>query len=246
MIMHIPTPIVFAHRGASAHAPENTMAAFELAVKLGASAIEFDVKLSADRQVIIIHDQTLDRTTNGTGSVAGQPLAALRELDAGSWKAAEYHHEKIPLLDEVLEAVGNKVYINIELTNYATPFDGLVNEVAPLVKKHGLEDRVIFSSFNFFNLVAVRRLLPSVACGQLILEGGQGWLQRTAAYFMRLEAEHPYTTDVTPELVQRMHALGRRVHVWTVNDPADMLRLRNCAVDGIFTDDPLVAFKNFK
>ena len=246
MIMHIPTPIIFAHRGASAHAPENTMAAFELAVKLGAPAIEFDVKLSADRQVVIMHDQTLDRTTNGTGQVTSLPLAALRELDAGSWKAAEYHNEKIPLLDEVLEAVGHKVYINIELTNYATPFDGLVREVVPLVKKHGLEERVIFSSFNFLNLITARRLLPSTACGQLILEGGQGWLQRTAARFMYLEAEHPYTSDVTPELVQHLHALGRRVHVWTVNDPADMLRLRNCAVDGIFTDDPLLAFKNFK
>ena len=246
MLIHIPTPIIFAHRGASAHAPENTMAAFELAVKLGAPAIEFDVKLSSDRQVIIIHDQTLDRTTNGTGQVTNQPLAALRELDAGSWKAPEYGHEKIPLLDEVLEAMGNKVYINIELTNYATPFDGLVKEVAPLVKKHGLEERVIFSSFNPANLLAAHRLLPSVACGQLIQEGRQGWLQKAAARFIKLEAEHPYTTDVTPQLVQHLHARGRRVHVWTVNDPADMLRLRNCAVDGIFTDDPLVAYKNFK
>ena len=246
MLMHIPTPIIFAHRGASAHAPENTMAAFELAIRLGAPAIEFDVKLSLDHQVIILHDQTLDRTTNGTGSVANLPLAALRELDAGSWKACEYHNEKIPLLDEVLETVGKKVYINIELTNYATPFDGLVKEVVPLVKKHGLLDRVIFSSFNFANLMAAQRLLPDVPCGQLILEGRQGWLQRAAARFMRLEAEHPYSSDVNADLVQRLHALGRRVHVWTVNDPAEMLRLRNCAVDGIFSDDPLVALKNFK
>ena len=84
MLTHFPTPIIFAHRGASAHAPENTLAAFELAVKQGAPAIEFDVKLTSDRQVVIIHDQTLNRTTNGSGAVTKQPLAALRELDAGS------------------------------------------------------------------------------------------------------------------------------------------------------------------
>jgi glycerophosphoryl diester phosphodiesterase len=246
MITHFPTPIVFAHRGASAYAPENTLVAFELAARQGAPAIEFDVKLSSDRKVIIIHDQTLNRTTNGSGAVTKHSLAALRELDAGSWKASEYQGEKIPLLDEVLEAVGRKVLINIELTNYATPFDGLVQEVAELVKKHALQERIIFSSFYFPNLMAAHRLLPTVPCAQLILDGGAGWLQRLAARFIELDAEHPYTTDVDEALVTRAHNRGRRVHVWTVNDPADMRRLRSCEVDGIFTDDPLLALENFK
>jgi glycerophosphoryl diester phosphodiesterase len=246
MITHFPTPIIFAHRGASAYAPENTLAAFELAVKQGAPAIEFDVKLTSDRQVIIIHDQTLNRTTNGSGPVKTQSLAALRELDAGSWKSTEYCGEKIPTLDEVFEAVGKKLLINVELTNYATPFDGLVHEVAALVKKHGLQERVIFSSFLPTNLVIARRLLPSVPRGQLIDEGNAGWWQRFAANFMSLDAEHPYTKDVTAELVKRAHSKGRRVHVWTVNDPADMRRLRALGVDGIFTDDPLLGMENFK
>ncbi len=246
MINHFPTPIIFAHRGACAYAPENTLAAFELAARQGAPAIELDVKLRSDRQVIIIHDPTLERTTNGSGQVTRQPLAALRELDAGSWKSAEFRGEKIPLLDEVLEAVGKKVLINIELTNYASPFDGLVDEVAVLVKKHALQERIIFSSFLFTNLQMARRLLPTVPAGQLILDGGQGWHQRLAARFIQLEAEHPYTTDVTAATVQRVHARGRRVHVWTVNDPADMRRLRDIGVDGIFTDDPILALQNFK
>lgn len=246
MIMHFPTPVIFAHRGSSAKAPENTLAAFELAARQGAPAIEFDVKLTSDRKVIIIHDPTLDRTTNGTGPVAKQSLAALRELDAGSWKSDEYRGEKIPLLDEVLEAVGSKVYINIELTNYSTPFDGLVQEVVPLVKKHGLQEKVIFSSFSPFNLATAHRMLPTVPCGQLILEGRQGWAQRLAARLMSMEAEHPYTSDVDAQMVQHLHARGRRVHVWTVNDPQDMRRLYACAVDGIFTDDPLLAFTYFK
>lgn len=246
MIANIPTPIIFAHRGASAYAPENTLAAFELAAKQGAAAIEFDVKLTSDHKVIIIHDQTLERTTDGSGKVVKKRLAALRELDAGAWKSAEFRGEKIPLLEEVFEAVGNKVLMNIELTNYSTPFDGLVKEVAALVRKHNMQERIIFSSFLFTNLLSARRLLPDVPCGQLIESGKAGGWQRTAARFMKLEAEHPFTADVTPDLVQKVHERGRRVHVWTVNDPAEMHRLYDCAVDGIFTDDPPLAFKNFR
>lgn len=246
MITHFPTPIIFAHRGASAHAPENTLAAFELAVKLGAPAIEFDVKLTSDRQVVILHDQTLNRTTSGSGAVTKQPLAALRELDAGSWKSAEYRGEKIPTLDEVFEAVGKKLLINVELTNYATPFDGLVHEVAKLVKKHRLQERVIFSSFFPTNLVIARQLLPSVPRGQLMLEGNSGWWQRAAASLMALDAEHPFSEDVTANSVKRAHSKGRRIHVWTVNDPTEMRRLRSLGVDGIFTDDPIIGMENFK
>jgi glycerophosphoryl diester phosphodiesterase len=246
MITHFPTPIIFAHRGASAHAPENTLAAFDLALKQGAPAIEFDVKLTSDRQVVIIHDQTLNRTTNGSGAVTKQPLAALRELDAGSWLSVDFRGEKIPTLDEVFEAVGKKLLMNVELTNYATPFDGLVHEVAVLVKKHGLQEHVIFSSFFPTNLMIARRLLPAVPRGQLILEGNSGWWQRAAGNFMALDAEHPFTADVSADSVKHAHAKGRRVHTWTVNDPADMRHLRSLGVDGIFTDDPLIGMENFK
>ncbi|HEY3313106.1 MAG TPA: glycerophosphodiester phosphodiesterase family protein [Anaerolineales bacterium] len=245
-MMHFPTPIFFAHRGASAYAPENTLAAFELAARQGAPAIEFDVKLTSDRKVVIIHDLSLDRTTNGSGPVARQSLAALRELDAGSWMSEEFRGEKIPLLEEVFEAVGNKLLINIELTNYGTPFDGLVGEVAALVRKHGLQEKIIFSSFSPPNLAAAQRLLPDVPRGQLIPEGRQGWMQRLAARFMSLDAEHPFTSDVDAGLVQRLHGRGRRIHAWTVNDPAEMRRLYAIGVDGIFSDDPLLAIKNFK
>src|SRR5690242_19186833 len=101
MIEMLPNPLVFAHRGASAYAPENTLAAFELARRQGAPAIEFDAKLSSDGRVVIIHDQTLERTTDGAGRVRDLSLAALRELDAGSWLSAQFRGEKIPTLDEV-------------------------------------------------------------------------------------------------------------------------------------------------
>ncbi len=245
MLSQLPSPFYFAHRGASAHAPENTLAAFELALKQGAPAIEFDVKLTSDRYVIIHHDQTLDRTTDGSGPVTKQPLSALRELDAGSSFSPDFRGEKIPTLDEVFETVGKKLFINVELTNYATPFDGLVDEVAKQVRKHALEEWVMFSSFFPTNLARARQLLPSVPRGQLVLPGGSGWWQRLAGNFMSLQAEHLWKEDVTAETVTRAHQKGRRVHVWTVNAPAEMKTLRSLGVDAIFTDDPLLANENF-
>jgi glycerophosphoryl diester phosphodiesterase len=245
MFTQLTPPTYFAHRGASVHAPENTLAAFELAFKQGAPAIEFDAKLTADRQVVIHHDQTLDRTTDGSGSITNQTLAALRELDAGSKFSAEFRGEKIPTLDEVFEAVGKKIFMNVELTNYASPFDGLVDEVAKLVTKHGLEGQVMFSSFFPTNLTRARQLLPSIPRGQLFLPGGSGWWQRLAGNFMSLQAEHPWKGDVTVESVRRAHAKDRRVYTWTVNDPAEMKTLRALGTDAIFTDDPLLANEHF-
>ncbi len=245
MVIPVSHPFYFAHRGASAHAPENTLAAFELALKQGAPAIEFDVKLTVDRHVVIHHDQTLDRTTDGSGSITTQPLAALRELDAGSKFSPGFRGEKIPTLEEVFESLGGKMFMNVELTNYASPFDGLVDEVVKLVKKHGMEGKVLFSSFFPTNLVRARRLLPSVPRGQLFLPGGSGWWQRLAARFMNLYAEHPWKADVSAHSVRQAHAKHRHVYTWTVNDPAEMKSLRALGVDAIFTDDPLLANVNF-
>lgn len=240
-----PIPTIFAHRGASAYAPENTLAAFTLALEQGAPAIEFDVKLSADRRVIAMHDPTLERTTNGVGKVASQPLAALRELDAGGWKDARYAGERIPTLEEIFETLGGKLFMNIELTNYSTPFDGLVDEVVALVRRYGMQKHVLFSSFYPTNLMRAQRLLPETPCAQLSLPGWSGAWQRLGGHFLPLAADHPYTSDVTAQSVQRAHTRGRRVHVWTVNDPADMRRLRALGVDGIFTDDPPLAQTHF-
>ena len=128
------TPLVIAHRGDKVHAPENTLAAFEKAASNGADAVEFDVKLSADGSVIIIHDQTIDRTTNGNGKVKDLTLAELKRLDAGVQFPEKYSGEKIPTLSEVFDTVGKKLFLNIELTNYATPWDNLVEKVAHEVK----------------------------------------------------------------------------------------------------------------
>jgi len=241
MLFNLKPPSFFAHRGASAFAPENTLPAFQLALDLGARLIEFDVKLTADKQVVVIHDQTVDRTTNGKGKVNQLTLSEVKKLDAGLWLDEKYLGECIPTLDEVFEKFGNKFFMNVELTNYASPFDGLVDKVSVLVKKHQMEHRVIFSSFFPTNLMRARQLLPNVIRGQLVQPGKAGWWQRLWGGVIDVQANHPYTSDTTAESITRAHNKGRLIHVWTVNNPADMQRLCNLGADGFFTDDPSLA-----
>lgn len=244
MLTSLSQPIIFAHRGASAHAPENTLAAFELALAQNADAIELDVKLSADGRVVVIHDPTVDRTTGSRGRVRDLTLSQLQTLDAGSFFSEKYHAEKIPALEEVFETVGKRTFINVELTNYNTPRDELVETVCMLVKKFGLQDRVMFSSFFATNLSKAYAYLPEVPRGLLALNGLLGaWARSFGFAFGKYQALHPNLKDATQEQVQRVHRLKRRIHVWTVNAADDMRRLFHWGVDAIFTDDPQLAVK---
>ncbi len=246
MLADLPRPVVFAHRGASAQAPENTLSSFNLALQRGSDAIELDAKLSADGEIVVFHDPSVDRTTNGTGRLSKKTLAELRELDAGSCFSDRFRGEKIPLLGEVFEAVGGKLFINVELTNYATPHDDLVEKVCELVRRHSLESSVIFSSFLAGNLKIAARLLPEVPRGLLALDGWKGaWARSFGFTFGEYAALHPYLTDVDARQVQRVHKLQRRIHVWTVNGSRDLKRLKDQGVDGVFTDDPQLALHVF-
>lgn len=245
MYSQLPRPTIFAHRGSSAHAPENTLAAFDLAVSQAADAIELDAKLCGDGHVVVIHDQSVERTTDGDGKVFNLPLAALKELDAGSWFGVEFKRERIPTLEEVFETVGRKIFINVEITNYASPRDQLPEKIADLVRQHGLEKQVLFSSFNPLALRSARRLLPEVPIGLLALPGFPGvWARsRVGGWILPYEALHPELQDTDANLIQRHHEKDQRVHAWTVNAPEDLKRLFQIGVDGIFTDDPSLARK---
>ncbi len=242
MLSDLPPPIIFAHRGAAAYAPENTLASFELAASLGADAVELDAKLSADGKIIVFHDRTLERTTNGKGRLSQKTLSELRALDAGSSFSDKFRGEKIPLLEEVFEAVGKKMYINIELTNYMTPRDPLVERVCDLVKAHALEKRILFSSFLGSNLRKAAGLLPDVPRGLLAASGWTGaWARSFGFTFGEYAALHPFVTDVDAQQVRRVHRLKRRIHVWTVNTAEQIARLKEWNVDGIITKDPRLA-----
>jgi glycerophosphoryl diester phosphodiesterase len=244
MLESLPQPVIFAHRGASAHAPENTIAAFELAVAQQADGIELDVKLTSDGHVVVHHDATVNRTTNGQGKLKDLSLAELKKLDAGSSFSEQFRGETIPTLEEVFEAVGGRTFINIELTNYNTPRDQLVETVCMLVKKHQMQKRILFSSFFAGNLSRARSYLPDVPTGLLAFNGVLGaWARSFGFVFGKYQALHPYLKDMTQQEVLRVHRLKRRVHVWTVNAQEDMRRLFGWGVDAIFTDDPQLAVK---
>ena len=236
--------VVFAHRGACAHAPENTISSFELAVEHLADAVELDAKLSMDGQVMVIHDQTVDRTTDGHGSVNEMTCAELKNLDAGSKFNSKYAGEKIPTLDEVFEHVGQKLFVNVELTNYGSRNDDLVEKVVQVVKRQNMQGRVLFSSFLPKNLKIAQQLLPDTPVAILCLPGIGGVITRSSLLRTTSpEIIHPYLTDVNQGFVNREHKNGRRVHVWTVNLEADLKRMLSLGVDGIFTDDPQKARK---
>ena len=242
MLTSLSHPAIFAHRGASAQAPENTLAAFELAVAQQADAIELDAKLTADGQVVVIHDPTVDRTTGSHGRVKDLTLAQLQSLEAGSFFSEKYRGERIPTLEEVFETLGKRIFINVELTNYNTPRDHLVETVCMLVKRFGLQKSVMFSSFFASNLSKARAYLPDVPRGLLAFRGFLGaWARSFGFAFGRYQALHPNLKDVTPQQVQRVHRLQRRIHVWTVDAAEDMRRLFGWGVDAIFTDDPQLA-----
>jgi len=238
----LPQPTIFAHRGASAYAPENTLAAFELAIRQGADAIELDVKLTADQQAVVIHDQTLERTTGFPGRVSDLPLSEIRKLDAGSHFDVAFRAEPVPTLDEALETVGQLIFTNIELTNYASPIDNLPEIVAQIVQQHNLAHHVIFSSFNPLALLRVRRKLPNTPIGLLALPGKQGALARSwLGYLLSYQALHPNYEDASFALVRRIHRRGCRVFCYTVNRVEDFRRLLVMGVNGFFTDDPVTA-----
>jgi len=240
----LPHPAIIAHRGASAYAPENTLAAFKLALQQGADSIELDAKLSADGHVMVIHDQTVDRTTPFHGKVGEFRLAELRKMDAGSHFDVAFKGEPIPTLEEVFKAVGQLTYINIELTNYASPFDSLAEKVAELVRHFKLSHRVIFSSFSPIALQRIRRLIPEAPIGLLAFPGIKGGLARGwPGRLIRYHSLHPEVKDTSSTLVKRLQRRGCRVYVYTVNREDEMWRLFDLGVDGIFTDDPLLAQK---
>jgi glycerophosphoryl diester phosphodiesterase len=240
----LPIPAVFAHRGASAYAPENTLSAFQLAITQNTDGIELDVTLTADGQVVVIHDTTIDRTTTGKGRVKEMDWDTLRQFDAGSWFGPAFAGERIPMLDEVLELVGDKVITNIEIQSYSAPLDQTAEQVTSLVAHHGLENKIIFSSFNPRVLVKIHQELPSVPIGILLRPGKLGtWSKLIFDGWVSYCSIHPHYSAVTPQMIQRAKDNGHRVIAYTVNHPEEIRRLYAMGIDGIFTDDPELALK---
>src|SRR3989304_1005932 len=161
-------PLVIAHRGASQRAPENTLEAFRLALEEGADGGELDAKLTADGVLIALPDPPLGRKTDGRGRPGELNLEQIRRLDAGSWKGSLFRGARIPTLQEAFAELGRRLLFNVELTNYQTPEDELVERVVDVVKAMGMESRVLLSSFFRRNLAEARRRAPEIPLGHLV------------------------------------------------------------------------------
>lgn len=230
---------IFAHRGARAAAPENTLPAFARALELGADGIELDVQSSADGQLVVMHDFTLDKTTDGTGPVASQTLAELRGLDAGRKFGTAFVGTRIPTLAEVFDLVGTRCRINVEIKSMDVQGGPEADAVVALVRARNLFDQVIVSSFNPITLIKLRWLEPRLALGLLyekplppFLRGA--WLSPILAP----QALHPYHPLVDAEAVQWAQGRGLAVNTWTVNEVGEARRLAALGVDAIITDVP--------
>jgi len=244
MFNELPVPLILCHRGAKNYAPENTLAAFKIALEMGADGFELDTQLTSDGHIIVYHDRIVDRTTNGHGKPFQLSLTELRELDAGSFFSEKFRGEKISTLDEVFETIGKRAIINIELKNFLTPFDNLTEKVCEVVRRHGMQSNVIFSSFLPWNLKKAARILPEVPRGLITIKGRWGiWGRSFGFNFGNYDALHPFLGDVTAQQVQRVHKLRRKVNVWTVNTEDDIRRLLSWGVDGIMTDEPELAVR---
>ena len=229
----------FAHRGANHDAPQNTLAAFRLAVEMGADGVELDVQASKDGEAVVIHDFTVDATTDGQGRVADKTLAELRELDAGSWFDARFAGQRIPTLQEVIVEVGHQLILNIELKVKGIRNAGLVAEVVRLIEDHNLVHRVVVSSFNPFSLRQVKKLNPRIHTGLLYYFDLPAHLARSVLLSLAgSDALHPEKHLINQKYTAWAKERGYRVNTWTVDEPAEMKRLIALGVDGIITNCP--------
>jgi glycerophosphoryl diester phosphodiesterase len=237
MKLDSPTRVI-AHRGFSGHAPENTLVAIRQAIEVGADMVEIDVTVTSDGHVILLHDETLDRTTDGQGLPTEKTLDEIRRLDAGSWFGPDYAGEKIPTLSEALETVKDRILINIEIKSEALEH-GVVPKVAALIVEHGMLDRVVVSSFSPEALRLMKITDPAVITATLFNK--ELHTDRDPLEIIMEVGSHGFNISgkrLTAEMVERCHKHGIPVAVYTVNEPSEMRRLMELGVDAVFTDYP--------
>ena len=235
-------PLVFAHRGAKRVAPENTLPAFEAAIRLGADGIELDVQYSSDGKLVIFHDLSLDKTSDGTGRVSARTFDELRQLDAGSHFGSQFAGTQIPALNEALETAKGKLLVNIELKTIEVSQSSLGPDVIQVVRHHGMVDDVVISSFNPFALRKSKTAGPEIEHALLLAPDLVRWLRwGLTLRHSRADGLHPECAMVTAEYVTGARKRNMPVRVWTVNEEAEMRRLAGFGVDAIITDVPDVA-----
>ncbi len=229
---------VFAHRGSSGTCPENTILAYKEAVEVGSDGIEIDVQYTKDNELVVIHDSTVNRTTNGKGLVKDYTLEEIKRLDAGSWFSEQFALEQIPTIEEVLAFVKEKegLLLNIELKNVVIHHEGIEERVIQLVREYGLTKRVILSSFNHISLHKFSKLAPEIECAVITLDkqykpwdyiasvGAAGW--------------HPQWSKIDQYIINEMKKRKHPVRIYTINRVDQMEAFLANNIDAIMTDYP--------
>ena len=229
---------IMAHRGASGYAPENTLEAFSLAAEMGAYGVELDVHLTRDGEIVVAHDERIDRVSDGSGRIYDSTLSELKKFHFNR-TFPEYKNARIPTLKEVFELLGPAgLHINIELKNSIIDYPDLEEKVISLADKEGILDKIIFSSFNHYSLLRIKKIDPSLYCG-LLYEATliEPW---NYALNLGMDALHPHFSEVLVpggECI-KAHELGIEVNPWTVNDDDDLRKVIAAGADHIITNYP--------
>lgn len=231
----IERPLVIAHRGASAEAPENTIAAFELALLRGADGIELDVHLSRDDHPVVIHDFALERTTDGSGLIRESTVRELKRLDAGGWRGGRFRGQRIQTLQEVFERFRDRTRFWIDLKGGSDLYPGIEERIVSLIEVYDVLERALVQSFDHKALGQIQVLNRQVQLGALIARPPLGPLIRSPG---AAQALCPEARLVTEQAIAEIHEAGLGSYVWTVNEPAQMDRLVEWGVSGIITDRP--------
>ncbi len=240
----LPGPVpdeVQAHRGASAIAPENTIAAFRAAAEAGAKWVELDVALSADGKLVVIHDDSVDRTSSGKGSLGALTQAEIGAFDAGAWFGDGFDGERIPTLVETIAALGELgLSANVEIKQHAhhKSLDQLVRAVQADIAGRAAETRIMISSFDAEALKAMHELEPELEMAMLWGMVPEDWEQRLAA--IPATTIHMHYKALSIGLLERMRERGIKVRAWTCNDPVQLVSFWNVGLTGVITDNPAI------
>lgn len=229
---------VFAHRGYSGRYPENTMLAFQKAAETGCDGIELDVQLTKDGTVVVIHDESIDRATDGTGFVKDLTYGELKEFNADAVCGGIHGFVPVPTFEEYcIWAKDQELVTNIEIKTGVYYYEGLEEKTLDLVHKYGLEKKVIFSSFNHTSIIRLKELAPEIPCGALLEQPGLG----NAGYYCNryhFECYHPGVKGLTKEAVDNCRKYGIQVNVWTVNDMSALEEVYEWGCDGVISNFP--------
>ena len=234
--------IVIAHRGASAYYPENTMAAFEAALEMNAEMIELDVMMTGDGVPVVFHDALLDDHTNGSGFIWDYSLNELRKLDAGSWFDEKFAGQKIPTLEEVIKFAAGKIALNIEIKTEAVTDkieEGVEQKSLELVKKYGMEEHVLFSSFDYRAVAHLKKLDPRIPVALLYNNRkSNGKLPHQLVEQLKADAFNCSFRQLRKKWVRNLNEHNIPHFIYTVNSKRKMKSLYRSGVTGIFTDRP--------